>query len=174
MKYGSLTLGQIEAIVNKLGGMDGVNRLLSGRAKIEIVKHVIDCDVDPLVPSAWKWKMESHEKGGELEWDPTKIKLYLDEGQKNGKTIIGSELQKKLADKPVLNANVLDYLLANPHLIPEEWKSKYIFFWGTVYRNPDGRLYVRYLGWFGDRWLWYSYWLGLGWGSCHSAALRAS
>ncbi len=30
MKYGELTLGQIEAIVNKLGGMDGVRRLLSG------------------------------------------------------------------------------------------------------------------------------------------------
>lgn len=29
MKYGNLTLGQIEAIVNKLGGMDGVNRLLA-------------------------------------------------------------------------------------------------------------------------------------------------
>jgi len=30
MKYGDLTLGRIEAIVNKLGGMDGVKRLLSG------------------------------------------------------------------------------------------------------------------------------------------------
>ncbi len=28
-KYGELTLGQIEAIVNKLGGMDGVHRLLA-------------------------------------------------------------------------------------------------------------------------------------------------
>jgi len=29
MKYGELNLGQIEAIVNKLGGMDGVQRFLS-------------------------------------------------------------------------------------------------------------------------------------------------
>ena len=30
MKYGELTMGQIEAVVNKLGGMEGVKRLLSG------------------------------------------------------------------------------------------------------------------------------------------------
>jgi len=30
MKYGELTLGQMEVIVNKLGGMDGVKRFLSG------------------------------------------------------------------------------------------------------------------------------------------------
>jgi len=28
MKYGELNLGQVEAVVNKLGGMDGVRRLL--------------------------------------------------------------------------------------------------------------------------------------------------
>lgn len=30
MKYGDLTLGQVEAVVNKLGGMDGVGRFLRG------------------------------------------------------------------------------------------------------------------------------------------------
>jgi len=30
MKYGELTLGQIEALVNKVGGMDGVQDILSG------------------------------------------------------------------------------------------------------------------------------------------------
>jgi len=30
MKYGELNLGQIEAVVNKLGGMDGVNKFLRG------------------------------------------------------------------------------------------------------------------------------------------------
>lgn len=30
MKYGDLNLGQIEAVVNKLGGMDGVNKFLRG------------------------------------------------------------------------------------------------------------------------------------------------
>ena len=30
MKYGKLDLGQIEAVVNKLGGMDGLNKFLRG------------------------------------------------------------------------------------------------------------------------------------------------
>lgn len=35
MKYGELNLGQIEAIVNKLGGMGGVSRFLSGELTIK-------------------------------------------------------------------------------------------------------------------------------------------
>ena len=34
MKYGELSLGQVEAVVNKLGGMDGVQRLLRGEVTI--------------------------------------------------------------------------------------------------------------------------------------------
>ncbi|MBI4136115.1 MAG: hypothetical protein HY481_00980 [Candidatus Vogelbacteria bacterium] len=34
MKYGGLNLGQIEAIVNKLGGEEGVNRLLRGELTV--------------------------------------------------------------------------------------------------------------------------------------------
>ncbi len=35
MKYGKLTLGEMEAIVNKLGGMEGVKRFLSGELVIK-------------------------------------------------------------------------------------------------------------------------------------------
>ncbi|KKU93873.1 MAG: hypothetical protein UY26_C0003G0021 [Candidatus Jorgensenbacteria bacterium GW2011_GWA1_48_13] len=34
MKYGELTLGQVEAMVNKVGGMDGVKRLLAGELAV--------------------------------------------------------------------------------------------------------------------------------------------
>jgi hypothetical protein len=45
------------------------------------------------------------------------VELYLSRGQKGGKIIVGHKLRKQLADQPVLNANVLDYLLqaAVPH-----------------------------------------------------------
>ncbi|OGZ32058.1 MAG: hypothetical protein A3H02_02710 [Candidatus Niyogibacteria bacterium RIFCSPLOWO2_12_FULL_41_13] len=39
MKYGKLTLGQVEAIVNKLGGMEGVKRFLSGETVIQVAEH---------------------------------------------------------------------------------------------------------------------------------------
>jgi hypothetical protein len=37
VKYGELNLGQIEAIVNGLGGMDGVRRFLSGELVVKLV-----------------------------------------------------------------------------------------------------------------------------------------
>jgi len=49
MKYGELNLGQIEAIVNKLGGMDGVQHFLSGELVIktpELLRQVVTVPVD--------------------------------------------------------------------------------------------------------------------------------
>jgi len=39
MKYGELTLGQVEAVVNKLGGMKGVKCFLSGETVIQVAEY---------------------------------------------------------------------------------------------------------------------------------------
>jgi len=39
MKYGELNLGQVEAIVNKLGGMEGVQRFLSDEFVVKMVEQ---------------------------------------------------------------------------------------------------------------------------------------
>lgn len=39
MKYGELNFGQVEAMVNKLGGMDGVHRFLSGELVVKEPQH---------------------------------------------------------------------------------------------------------------------------------------
>ena len=72
----------------------------------------------------------------------------------------GVELRKELSNKgvAVLNANVLDYLLARPGLIPEEWKGKRTYFFGTIYCRPDGEPCVRYLYDLNDEW-----WTGFVW-----------
>jgi hypothetical protein len=147
-----------------------VRRVLRKHATITTMEHVIDCDASPFVPDGWK--VEEHQKGGQLKFDASQIELYLSATQKKG-SIEGNKLRKELAGKPVLNANVLDYLLANPHLIPEEWKGKYVFFWGTVYRDSGGRLCVRFLYWHDDGWDW-GRWGGRSWVSDDPAALRAS
>jgi len=134
------------------------------------VKHIINCDADPFIPE--DWKVEEHVKDGQLLWNPADVDLYLDGGQKNGQRIIGTKLRNRLARKRVYNANVLDYLLANLELIPEEWKGKWIFFWGTIYRNSFGCLCVRCLGWGGVRWHWYYRWLDNGFCGSGPAALR--
>lgn len=96
---------------------------------------VVDLDATPLIPKGWT--VESHQQGGQFAFDGVQLNLYLAAGQTNGKYIFGfgNKLRQELAKQPVLNANVLDFLLANSHLIPEEWKGKAVFFWGTVYRG---------------------------------------
>ena len=177
IKYSELSLGQIEAIVNKLGGMDGVQRFLSGSSEVVVKRHVIDTNADPFVPEGWK--VEEHQTTGPrntglVEWNPSKVSLWLASGQQNGKSMQGHKLRTEVAKKSPFNANVLDYLLANPHLIPEEWKGKYVFFWGTIYRDRGEDLCVRCLYWRVVRWDWSNGWLGNDFLGDSPAALPAS
>jgi hypothetical protein len=151
---------------------------LRGLSEIKQVTHVIDCDADPFLPSDG-WRVQEHRKDGVIVWDPSKASLYLSKHQKGDKYIEGNDLRKELADKPTMNANVLDYLLKNPHLIPEDWKkddrgnTRCIFFWGTVYRHPDGNRCVRYLYWYDGAWRWRCDWLGVDFLGHYPAVLRA-
>ncbi len=146
-----------------------VRNVLLGHAEIKLAEHLIDCDADPFVPNGWR--VVKHQKGGFFKWDSAKVEFYLSPNQQDGKFVKGDKLRDELASKPVLNVNVLDYLLANPHLIPEEWKSRYVFFWGTVYADADGNLCVRFLYWHDVRWIWYDYWLEYAWSDMFPAAL---
>lgn len=148
-----------------------VRQVVDGYAEIKPIERLIDCDADPYLPS--DRSVEEHRKGGQWKWNPAKVKLWLVKEQQKG-AVEGNKLREELKNKPVLNANVLDYLLKNPHLIPEEWKSKFVFFWGTIYRGRGGDLYVRYLYWRGAWWDWHYRWLGDVWGTGCPAALRAS
>ena len=136
--------------------------VLMGTAEVVVKTHTIDCDAHPYVPDGWSIRKEDQLKSsvsGQLVWSLDKVELHTCPEQEKG-TIKGDKLRKKLEGQPVLNANVLDYLLANPQLIPEQWKGKYVFFWGTIYRYSYGFLYVRFLYWRGDGWLWNYRWLG--------------
>ena len=135
-------------------------------------QYLIDCDADPFIPS--DWSVDEHQKGGQIQFDSSKIELWLAKDQQKSKSMEGNKLRKELQSRKVLNANVLDYLLAHPELIPEEWKGKCLFFWGTIYRRSNGHLYVRFLYWFGDRWRWVGGWLDDGWRGNDPAVLSAS
>lgn len=123
------------------------------------------------------WTVEEHIKNGKIEWNPKKVSLYISEKQKSG-YIAGNELRKKI--KNPLNANVLDYLLNNPHLIPEEWKqdeqgqTRYIYFWGTIYRDSGSSFCVRCLYWYGGHWQAGHFWLDGDFGGQSPTLLLAS
>lgn len=148
-----------------------VLQVMQGLAEITYPEHLIDCDADPFIPDGWT--IEEHKKGGMFKFNPNAISLYLSKKQTKGSSIEGHKLRKELADKPILNANVLDWLLKHPELIPEEWKGKYVFFWGTIYRSSRGSLYVRGLNWDGSRWDWDCGWLDSGFDSGNPAAVAS-
>lgn len=146
--------------ITKLGQskhLPQIKDVLYGHAVISYHQPIIDCDAAPFLPNGWS--VEKHTKGGQFEWNPTRVKLYLAKSQKPGKFVEGNQLRKELEGQKVLNANVLDDLLANPTFIPEEWKGKAVFFWGTIYRSRAG-LFVCYLGWNDGKWGRGCSWLG--------------
>ncbi len=134
--------------------------------------NTIDCDREPTVKNM---VVVSHRKGGRFAWDPERVGLFLSAGQKSGQ-VTGRQLLPDLEEQQVLNACVLDYLLANPELIPEDWKDKYVYFWGTIYRGALTVKYqfVRCLRWDQNKWVYDFDNLDAVWCSeCPAAILRS-
>lgn len=46
-----------------------------------------------------------------------------------------------------LNSNALKFLLDNPSLIPNDWKGKFVSFFGTIFRSTGNNRYVLCLYW---------------------------
>lgn len=137
-----------------------IRNMLDGCGELCVNTHLIDCDTPPFVPySGSKWI--HHRKGGQFFWDNKKVKLYW-WGQQEDGVFYGrhdlSSLSRENSKFPVLNANMLDYLLDHPYLIPEEWKygkkgdRLIISFWGTHYVDHDRREYIRTLCFSGGHW----------------------
>lgn len=123
--------------------------------------HIVDCDAPVFIPEKWKVLPEEDQLPrrirGLVKFDPAKVALHLVDSQKKGKGIEGYNVREELSGTPVYTAHVLDYLLANPHLIPEEWKGKALFFWGTIYKDGQCNFFVRYLYWNDNRWVWFGF-----------------
>ena len=170
--------------LTKLGqfkDLAGIRGILHGTHEIVTKKHTIDLGAPPQLPFN-RAKVEKHEGKGvveiELRSDDNlyiggkKVELFLTESQKGDSRIVGHELRSELesGEWVLLNSNVLDYIYDHPELFPEHWKkdengeTRYIFFWGSVFRGPSfGGLCVRYLFWGGVSLLRYYGWLTSGW-----------
>lgn len=133
------------------------------------VSTLVDCDTDPFVPEGWT--LESHTKMGMV--DPKNIRLHLEPEQEK-RVIDGEKLEKRLETLNPLNANVLDYLLAHPELIPESWKKHSVYFWGTKYRNSTSDRVVRCLYWSVGQRNWSYRWIDYDFGARNPAAILAS
>ncbi len=174
------TSEMLNALAENPSLLAGMRSVQLGLANIKPILHAVDCDASPFVPDGWSVLPDEEQLPnrvkGILTWDPTTAKLYLSKKQQGDKRIVGNDLRKELKSQPVFPANVLDYLLKpeNQHLIPEDWKGKAVFFWGTIYRHSDDRLCVRCLCRHGGAWFWGYGWMGLGFRSNGPALVRAS
>ncbi|MFZ4631935.1 MAG: hypothetical protein ACOYL8_01855 [Patescibacteria group bacterium] len=119
------------------------------RKNLAPVEHIIDCNLEP--NSTLSWKIVRHIKGGIINFDVNKVTLYLSEKQQKGE-IQGEALMRELNGLPVMNSNVLTYLIHHPEIIPKKWKNKKIYFWGTI---SSGEVYtfVHCLCWFDGKWV---------------------
>ncbi|MEK7520197.1 MAG: hypothetical protein AAB581_03090 [Patescibacteria group bacterium] len=151
------------------------------RGYAEVMPYTIDCDANPFVP--YDWHVMEHRKMGLFEWDPTRIELFWSSDQRASSFSIADsdKVRQELAEKVVLNANVLDWLLQNPHLIPDEWMQKvngvslHTYFWGTIYANAHGDLFVRCLHRSKVvRWDWGYVGFGKNWVCCGPSAVLVS
>jgi hypothetical protein len=139
------------------------------------IHSLVDIDAPPYVPPGWS--VQSHRSGPPVLNFNDRFGFYLAREQQNG-SVQGYELRKTLEGKPVVNANVLDFLLKklviDPRYLSDRWKydmhdhPRYVFFWGTIYIH-DGEPLVRCLHWDNFRWASSYGWLSSQWNSYYQA-----
>jgi hypothetical protein len=113
MKYGELNLGQIEAIVNKLGGMDGVQRFLAGTSEV-VVKGLLEQIGTAAIPSiapftaAEKFRIGETIDGITVGWLGDNFKEHflqkIETGEVATETLAINKLQKRAKDPAIITA----------------------------------------------------------------------
>lgn len=137
--------------------LESIKDILYKKSKIIKLDDLIDFNANPFTPDGLS--VVEHTRRNYLwKWNPQKIKLHLSEGQGDESCIFGYNLKTELEVENLLNANVLDWLLAHPELIPEEYQKYSILFWGTIYKDFSGRPCVRFLAWNTETKKWFSSW----------------
>jgi hypothetical protein len=143
MKYPNFTAGHGEAIINIIGGWDRFMAVLSGRARliVEMIRYVVNLAEDPYCPEGWE--VIYHNPGpSNFECTPDSFRLHLSPNQQDCKWIEGWDLLWVLVARgPRVNANMIDFWLANPDTFPKDWEVAYA--WDTLYLDPSGYVCVR-------------------------------
>lgn len=104
MKYGELNLGQVEAIINKLGGMEGVQRFLSGELVVKAV-CLLARVASATVSGAKKFVAKDHLKSANVGWISGNFdKLFLNKVEESvgDANLAVSSLTKDSLDAPIL------------------------------------------------------------------------
>ena len=126
--------------------MNELQRVIEGRPPVANI--VVDFCLPPMIPPGWDIRESDQMKSrffGGWNFNLNNLELYRLDEQKQQRFISGNDLRNRLEGKIVMGAQLLDFLLANSYLVPEEWKKKTVLFWGTIYRDDGDKPCVRYL-----------------------------
>ena len=183
MKYASLDFGTVEAVFNKLGGLEGAAQFLRDELTLVLQPKPepppepvldflvrVDRSVKPTHPD-WFKRLEHPELecSGPAEYDlQTGVHEWLHDDQKGG-SVVGNTIHKHLQKGDALPTclNLQDGLAIQAKGIAvfrKLFADKAVFLWGSVVQYRDGRLLVPFLYEDGDRvvvlWFWLDYcWL---------------
>lgn len=105
------------------------------------------------------WKLVENVELGDGE-----LTLQFDEFLKEGEDYVKGTIMMDRAKGMGNLAGQLhaERMLEQQENIPKELRKFYLVFTGTVWRDPDGDLFVPYLYWYGDEWILNFYWLDNG------------
>jgi len=172
MKYGELNLGQVEAIVNKLGGMEGVQRFLSGELVLKAPDHpVYGVTVDYGLTLAQMIEL------GKYDWTNNNITvdhfLVKGEGKREVQVVLFHFNKVMAFDNVVATMKQegfgparIEHLLALGAKQPELQRQFPIVALGSVWRSSAVDRRVAYLGWGGAERGLGLYWCECDWGGC--------
>lgn len=134
----------VKRLIEEPNTLKDIREVWEGYLAFKPADHIIDCDADPCDMK----RVATHRKMGKWKWNPDEVDFYIPEAQKQATAQKQTETNNKhmgsdgytvleaLSGKPVMNANVRDYLVAHQRLIPESWRQyRTITFWGTVYQE---------------------------------------
>jgi len=151
MKYGNLTLGQIEAIVNKLGGIEGVQKFLSGELIVVLKDRIVyNLTVDYTKPLM---EMIKAGKYDQVNSDITQENFPVVGSGKKEKELVLFQFNRRILSDDAIDemskagcdpGDIVD-LLALGEDQPELQRQFPIVALKSSWRHPAGSLRVPYL-----------------------------
>ena len=185
MKYGNLTLGQVEALVNKIGGETAVERILQGgNIGDAIAKLLAPANVVYRVMVDYGRKLKAMIEAGQYDWTNSDIteKHFPIEGSGTvevdielvhyGRDMSTNAVLKDLDSRGLRPAKI-EELLALGAAKPELQREFPIIALGSVWRHLSGDRNCPYLLRYGSKRNLYLYWIDNDFaGVCRFAAVR--
>lgn len=112
----------------------------------------------PVAPPVEGWSVREHLNTQARAWSASSVRLLIGD-DRDDKYVdpVWIRLRLKVMWRKMLNANALQFLIENRHLIPRGW-SEYdaIGFFGTVYQNDRGESLCPVLSRVPERDRWFS------------------